>query len=123
MAADEFPDSFSPARVIRLTLVLSLVGGLLWGLYRRSVPAGLSLTGTGAVAIINFRWLEMILARVLERENPRYDSGVLFRFIGRMAVLALLLAAVSLIPSVDGVGVALGYSTLVAAIVVEGSRT
>jgi len=106
-----------------LTAVLSLAGGLLWGLYRRSAASGLSLTGTGALAIINFRWLEAILSGVLQAPSPRIDGGVVLRFAGRMLVLAVLLAALFFISSVDGAGVALGYSCLVAAVIFEGLRS
>ena len=116
-------EAFSGRRVILLTAVFSLAGGLLWGLYRQSVASGLSLTGTGALAIINFRWLEAILSRVLLAPSPRIDGGVVLRFAGRMLVLMVLLAALFFISSVDGIGVALGYSCLVAAVVIEGLRS
>lgn len=117
------PDfGFSSRRIMLMTAVLSLGGGLLWGLYRWSIASGLSLTGTGALAIINFRWLETILSRVLRGASPRVDVGAVLRFGGRMLVLGFLLAALLLIPSVDGIGVALGYTALVVAVVVEGLR-
>lgn len=118
------PESgFSTRRIMVVTAILSILGGLAWGLYRNSVASGLSLTGTGVLAIINFSWLESILSRVLRRVPPRLDAGVVLRLGGRMLVLGLLLAALLLIPSVDGVGVALGYSSLVVAVIFEGMRT
>lgn len=114
---------FSTRRIMLLTAVLSIIGGIVWGLYRDSLASGLSLTGTGVLAIINFSWLESILSRVLRRASPRLDGGMVLRLAGRMLVLSLLLAALLLIPSVDGVGVALGYSSLVVAAIFEGTRT
>ena len=114
--------AFSPARVLVLTAVLSIVGGVVWGLYRHSFSSAFSLTGTGALAMINFRWLELILSRVLQGDAPRVGAGAVLRFLGRMVVLALLLAALLWIPSIDGIGVVLGYSALVVALIVEGLR-
>jgi len=115
-------DGFSPGRIMLMTAAFSIVGGLAWGLYRESAASALSLTGTGALAIINFRWLETILSRVLRGSSPRLDGGTVLPFAGRMLVLALLLAALLFIPSVDGIGVALGYSALVIALIIEGLR-
>lgn len=115
-------EHFSPARILVLTAGLSVLGGLAWGLHRHSLASGLSLTGTGALAMINFRWLELILSKVLQGSTPSLSTGAVLRFVGRMLVLAFLLAALVWIPSVDGVGVALGYSTLVVSLIVEALR-
>jgi len=40
-----------------------------------------------------------------------------------MALLAALFAVVVLVPRVDGVAVALGFSTVVVALVIEGIRS
>ncbi len=72
--------------------------------------------------MINFRWLEVIVHRVVQPGRPRIDRWTAMRFIGRMILLAGILAAIVLVPRFDAVAVALGFSTLVVAIIIEGLR-
>ena len=116
------PEGFSSARVAILAAVLSVVGGMAFGCFRGSISAGLSLTGTGAVAIINFRWLEFVLARVVQPGAPQFDFGSALRILGRMALFGVLMAALLWVPRIDPIGVALGFSALVIALVIEGLR-
>ncbi len=82
----------------------------------------LSLTAAGLVAMINFRWLEVIVHRVVQPGKPRFDGWTVLRILGRLTLLAGILAALLLVPRVDAVAVAFGFSTLVVALVIEGLR-
>lgn len=101
---------------------ISVAGGVAYGLFRQSWVAGLSLTGAGAVAIINFRWLEAVLGRVVQPGSPQFDRGSVLKILGRMALFGGLMAALLWVPDIDGVGVAVGFSALVLALVIEGFR-
>jgi len=120
--ADASFGAFSCKRVELLAAVISVVGGLAFGLFRHSLSAGLSLTLAGAVAIINFRWLEAVLARVVQPDVPQFDFGSALRIFGRMALFGVLMAALLWAPSIDAIGVALGFSALVIALVIEAFR-
>lgn len=115
-------EGFSSGRVAFLAALLTVVGGVAYGIFCGSVSAGLSLTGAGAVAIINFRWLEVVLARVVQPGAPQFDFGSALRIFGRMALFGVLMAALLWVPNIDAVGVALGFSALVIALVVEAFR-
>jgi len=80
------------------------------------------LTAAGTVAIINFRWLEMVIERVAQPGSPRYDLWSIFRIIGRFGLLACVLAAIAWLPHIDPVAIVLGFSAPVAALIVEGVR-
>lgn len=116
------PEGFSSARVAILAAVLSVVGGVAFGCFRGSVFAGLSLTGAGAVAIINFRWLELVLARVVQPGAPQFDLSSALRILARMTLFGVLIAVMLWAPDIDMVGVALGFSALVIALVIEAFR-
>lgn len=120
MAGDD--PGFSPRRVVRLAWVLVAIGAISMLILRRSFAGAASLTAAGLVAIINFRWLEDVLARVIRPGEPRFDRWSLFRFVARLVLLGAVLAAVVVIPEVDAVAVALGFSALVVALLVEGFR-
>lgn len=115
-------EEFEASRVVRLTAVLVAIGAIAELAIWRSIPGALSLTLAGAVAIINFRWLDVVLQRVLQPGQPRYDSGSVVRIFARLSLLAVVFAAILLVPSVDAVAVALGFSALVVALIVEGLR-
>jgi hypothetical protein len=119
---DDAPEGFSPKRVEVLAAVISIVGGLAYGLFRHSFSGGLSLTAAGAVAIINFRWLEVVLMRVVQPGAPQFDGGSALRLLGRMALFGVLMAAMLWVPNIDAIGVALGFSALVIALIVEAFR-
>ncbi len=100
-----------------------VIGAICELILRRSFTGAASLTGAGLVAIINFRWLEDVLTRVIQPGEPRFDRWSLFRFVARLALLGAVLAAVVLVPEIDAVAVALGFSALVVALVIEGIRS
>lgn len=113
---------FSTRGVIRLTWILISVGAISELVIFRSISGALSLTAAGTVAIINFRWLEMIVDRVVQPGKPTYDPTSILRIAARLALLACLLAALVWVPQVDPVAVTLGFSALVVALIVEGVR-
>ena len=80
------------------------------------------MTAAGTVAIINFRWLEVIVDRVVQPGKPTYDHSSILQITARLALLACVLAALVWVPQIDPVAVALGFSALVVALVVEGVR-
>jgi len=113
---------FSLAKVIRLAWILVFLGAVSELVIFRSISGALCLTAAGTVAIINFRWLEMVIERVVQPGSPRYDPSSIFRIIGRLALLAGLLAAIAWLPQIDPVAIVLGFSALVAALIIEGVR-
>ena len=115
-------NGFSTRRVVRLATMLVVFGTVCEVVVARSLVSAASLTLSGAVAIINFHWLEVVLDRVIQPGSPRYDRSSILRIVGRLVLLALVLAALVLVPQIDPVAVALGFSTLVVALVVEGLR-
>lgn len=72
--------------------------------------------------MINFRWLEVIVHRVLQPGKANLDRWTLLRVLGRLFLLACVFAALMLVPQIDPVAVTLGFSALVVALVVEGLR-
>jgi hypothetical protein len=73
--------------------------------------------------MINFRWLEVIVHRVLQPGKADLDRWTLLRIFGRFFLLACVLAAFLVVPRIDPVAVTLGFSTLVVALVIEGLRS
>jgi hypothetical protein len=113
---------FSTQRVVRITVVLVVLGAVVELVLFRTWMGALCLTAAGLVAIINFRWLEVIVHRVVQPGKPRLDRWTILRFLGRLILLAIIFAAFLVIPRIDAVAVAFGFSTLVVAIVIEGLR-
>jgi hypothetical protein len=109
-------------RVARTAWGLVIVGAAGELILRKSFAGAASLTGAGAVAIINFRWLEAVLRRVVQPGQPRFDRRSLLRIVGRLALFAGLFAALLWVPQVEPVAVVLGFSALVVALIVEGLR-
>jgi hypothetical protein len=120
--ATSVDDDFSTRRVIRITAFLVFLGAVAELVLFRTWIGALSLTAAGLVAMINFRWLEVIVHRVVQPGNPRLDRWTVLRFLGRLTLLAIVFAAFLMIPRIDAVAVAFGFSTLVVAIVIEGLR-
>jgi hypothetical protein len=115
-------EAFSGRRVVTIAALIVLAG-VVWELAaRRSVAGALSLTLAGAVAIINFRWLELLLKRVIGPGEPHFDRGSLLRISGRMALFALLFGALVWVPQLDPVAITIGFSALVVALLIEGFR-
>lgn len=109
-------------RVTRTTWVLVAAGAIAELILRKSLPGAVSLTAAGGVAIINFRWLEAVLVRVLQPGQPQFDSRSVLTIAARFALFGGLFAALLLVPAVDFVAVALGFSALVVALIFEGLR-
>lgn len=109
-------------RVARTAWGLVIVGAAAELILRKSLPGAASLTGAGAVAIINFRWLEAVLQRVAQPEKPQYGRAAVLRIVGRLALFAGMFAALLWVPQVEPVAVVLGISALVVALVFEGIR-
>jgi hypothetical protein len=115
-------DDFSSNRVLRDAAILVGVGAVAELVLFRTWMGALSLTAAGLVAMINFRWLEVIVHRVVQPGKPRFDRWTVLRILGRLTLLAGILAALLLVPRIDAVAVALGFTTLVVALVIEGLR-
>lgn len=109
-------------KVNRLAWIFVFLGAISELVIFLSISGALCLTAAGTVAIINFRWLEMVVQRVVQADRPKYDLTSIFRIIGRFALLAGVLAAVAWMPQIDPVAIVLGFSAPVAALVVEGVR-
>ena len=113
---------YSLRRVVRNTAWLVVLGAVIELVLFRTWIGALSLTAAGVVAIINFRWLEVIVHRVLQPGKAQLDRWTVLRIIGRLFLLACVLVALMMLPRVDPVAVTLGFSALVVALVVEGLR-
>ena len=113
---------FSTERVVRITAFLVVLGAVVELVLFRTWMGAFCLTAAGLVAIINFRWLEVIVHRVVQPGKPRLDRWAVMRFLGRLILLAIIFAAFLVIPRIDAVAVAFGFSTLVVAIIIEGLR-
>jgi hypothetical protein len=72
--------------------------------------------------MINFRWLEVIVHRVLQPGRAALDRWTLLRIFGRFSLLACVFAALLMVPKIDPVAVTFGFSTLVIALIIEGVR-
>jgi len=118
----ESKPGFSLKKVVRLAWIFVFVGALSELVIFLSISGALCLTAAGSVAIINFRWLEMVIERVVQPDKPSYDLSSIFRIIGRFALLACVLAAIAWLPQIDPVAIVLGFSAPVAALIVEGVR-
>lgn len=113
---------FSLRRVVRNTALLVVLGAVIELVLFRTWIGALSLTAAGVVAIINFRWLEVIVHRVLQPGKAQLDRWTLLRIVGRLFLLAVILVALMMVPRVDPVAVTLGFSALVVALIIEGLR-
>ena len=113
---------FSTERVVWITASLVVLGAVVELVLFRTWMGAFCLTAAGLVAIINFRWLEVIVHRVVQPGKPRLDRWAVMRFLGRLILLAIIFAAFLVIPRIDAVAVAFGFSTLVVAIIIEGLR-
>lgn len=113
---------FSARRVLWITGTLVVFGAVIELVLFRTWMGALSLTAAGVVAMINFRWLEVIVHRVLQPGKADLDRWTVLRVLGRLFLLACVLAALLFVPRIDPVAVMLGFSALVVALVVEGLR-
>lgn len=120
--SSEQQPGFSFERVIRLAWILIFLGAASELVIFLSISGALCLTAAGTVAIINFRWLEMVIERVVQPGRPSYDFSSILRIIGRFALLACVLVAIVWLPQIDPVAIVLGFSAPVAALIVEGVR-
>lgn len=114
--------AFSGRRVKLVALVLVVLGAVGELVFRGSISSALSLTGAGVVAIINFHWLELLLGDMLRPGRPRISGPVVARIILKVALLMGFFVVLAMVPRMDPVAVALGFTALVAALLVEGFR-
>jgi hypothetical protein len=112
--------TFSTHRVMLMAGILVLVGAIGELVLLRSLAGALSLTLAGVVAIINFRWLEAVIDRTIQVGRSRLSPGTLLRLFGRLSLLGLVFAAMAFVPGIKPVAIALGFSALVVALVIEG---
>ncbi|MEE4272692.1 MAG: ATP synthase subunit I [Thermoanaerobaculales bacterium] len=109
-------------RVLRTAWILVFAGAVGELVIFLSISGALCLTAAGTVAIINLRWLEMVVENVVQPNRPSYNLKSILRIIGRFALLAGVLAAIAWLPQIDPVAVVVGFSAPVAALIVEGVR-
>lgn len=114
--------SFDIGRMVRLGWLLVGAGAAVELLVFRSLWGAISLTAAGGVAIINTRWLEAVLGRVLQPGRPRFDGGSVLRILARMALLGALFAVLVWVPEVDPVAIAVGFTAAIVAVLAEGVR-
>ncbi len=115
-------EAFSGRRVKLMTAGLVVAGSVAELALAGSIWGALSLTGAGVVAIINFHWLELLLGGMLQPGRPRITGPVLVRIILKVALLMGFFVVFLLVPQIDPVAVALGFTALVAALLLEGFR-
>jgi len=94
-----------------LVAVLSLAGYLFGsGRFAAGILAG------GILAIGNFYWLKNTLRRVLQLQPRQAGSFAQFRYLLRLALVALVLYLLIVHTEIDIIGLILGLSVLVAVI-------
>ncbi len=113
---------FSTARVMWIAGVLVAAGTVIEFVVSRSIWPALSLSFSGAAAIINFHWLEVLVGRVAQPGAPRYGGAAVLRIFLRMALLGSVLVALVIVPQADPLAIALGFSAIVVAILIEAFR-
>lgn len=120
VAAAEAP--FSSRRVALIALVLVLTGGVIELLVLDSPAGAVSLTVAGALAIINFRWLEVALERMLQPGRLQLSRSILLRLGLKMLLLLCGFGVLLAVPHVEPVAVAAGFTAVVVAILAEAVR-
>lgn len=114
--------SFSSRRVALIALILILIGGAV-ELFVLDSPAGaVSLTVAGALAIINFRWLEVALDRMLPPGGLQLSRPIVLRLGLKMVLLLCGFGVLLAVPQVEPVAVAAGLTAVVVAILAEAVR-
>jgi hypothetical protein len=108
--------------VLWITAGLVVLGAAIELVLFRTWKGALSLTAAGLVAMINFRWLEVIVDRVVRPGKSQIDRWTVARIFGRLTLLAGVFAALMMVPQFDPVAVTFGFSALVVAILIEGLR-
>lgn len=116
------PEGFSVARVGKVAAVAVGAMAAACALLGRWESA-LSLTGAGGVAIINLRWLDAVVERLIQPGRPRLERGTILKLVLRMGLLGVVVAAMLLVRRVDPVAVAAGFTVPVAVLLVEGARS
>ena len=110
---------FSMGRVVRAAAVAVAVMGAVV-LVARGPWAAASLTGAGAVAIINLRWLDVVVGRVIQPGGPRIDTRAALRYGLRLVLLGAVVAAPRWLPRVEPAAVAAGLTIPLVFLVREG---
>ncbi len=116
-------EAFSTGRVMYIAAVLVVGGTVAELVVSGSLWSALSLSFSGAAAIINFHWLEVLVGTVVQPGAPHYGGAAVLRVALRMALLGLVLVGLVIVPEADPVAVALGFSAIVVAILAEAFRS
>lgn len=115
-------DGFSVRRVGRIAAAVLGVGAggmLLLGWWE----SALSLTASGGVAIINLCWLDGVVERLIQPDKPRLERGTLLRLVVRMGLLGVVAVGLVVIPRVDAMAVAAGFTVPLVVLLAEGVRS
>jgi hypothetical protein len=114
--------SFSSRRVALIALGLIVTGGSVELLILNSPAGAASLTVAGVLAIINFRWLEIALERMLEPGRHQLSKRIILGLGLKMVLPLCGFGLLLMVPHVEPVAVAAGFTTVVVAIVAEAVR-
>jgi ATP synthase I chain len=114
--------SFSSRRVAVVSLGLVLAGAVMELLVLDSPAGALSLTVAGALAIINFRWLEVAVERMLQPGRPQSSRPIAVRLGLKLVLLLCGFGVLLAAPHVEPVAVAAGITAVVIAVLAEAVR-
>jgi len=114
--------TFSIRRVLAISIVLTLAGAGVLLIVGRPEAAG-ALTVSGGVAIINLRWLDSFLGRLLQPGRARLDGRAVVTLLLRMGLILGVVAGLVLVGPGVGVAVGAGFTVPLIVLVVEGVRT
>ncbi len=85
--------------------------------------SALSLTAAGGVAIINLRWLDAVVERLIQPDKPRIERGTLLRLMVRIGLLGVVAVGLVAIPRADAMAVAAGFTVPLVVLLAEGVRS
>ena len=115
-------ERFSLSRVLVVSAGLLAVGALALLLSGR--PGGAAaLTVSGGVAIINLRWLDGFLERLLQPGRARFGGRTVAVMLLRMGLVLAVVSGLLLYRPEDGVAVGVGFTLPLLVLVFEGVRT
>lgn len=107
--------------VERLAVLLVAAAALIaYGVGRRDLAIGIAVGG--ALAVANFYALRQLVAGVLQSRSDGRRAGMALMLLLKFAVLAALFYLVIVVVPLDGVGLIVGVSLVVVAIIVGGKR-
>ena len=106
-------------RRIRRTAFAAYLVFALYALISSGFPALVGLTGSAAVVMINFLWLEEIVQNLLQPTPNLRPWRLTLRAFGRFVLLGLALTVTIFIARFDALSVLLGFSIVVVGIMGE----